>query len=66
MASDEVVEARIDASIEKRAAASAEHNQWFRSKVQQALEDPRPTLPSEEVEHRMAQRKAALSGRIQK
>jgi len=38
---------------------AAEHNAWFRAKVQEALDDPRPAIPHEEVEAHFAQRRAA-------
>jgi DNA-damage-inducible protein J len=42
------------------------YNGWLRAKVQQALDDPRPTLSSEEVEAHFAQRKAAILAKAQK
>ena len=47
------------------ASDSAQHDGWFRTKVQQAIDDPRPALSSEDVESRMAQRKSAVLERIQ-
>jgi DNA-damage-inducible protein J len=38
---------------------AAEHDAWFRAKVQQALEDPRPGIPHEQVEAHFATRRAA-------
>jgi DNA-damage-inducible protein J len=38
---------------------SAEHNTWFRGKVQEALDDPRPGIPHEQVEAHFAKRRAA-------
>jgi DNA-damage-inducible protein J len=38
---------------------SAEHDAWFRAKVQQALDDPRPAIPHEKVEAHFAKRRAA-------
>ena len=37
----------------------AEHDAWFRAKVQEALDDPRPGIPHEEVEAYFAERRAA-------
>lgn len=37
----------------------AAHDAWFRAKVQQALEDPRPTAPHDDVEAHFARRGAA-------
>ena len=38
---------------------SAEHDAWFRAKVQEALDDPRPAIPHDEVEAYFAERRAA-------
>jgi len=35
------------------------HDAWFREKVQQALEDPRPAIPDEVVEAHFVRRRAA-------
>ena len=41
---------------------SAEYDAWFRAKVQEALDDPRPAVPHSEVKARFAKRRAeALS-----
>jgi len=40
------------------AANAQAHDAWFRSKVQEALDDPRPPVPNEEVKARFARRKA--------
>jgi DNA-damage-inducible protein J len=37
---------------------AAGHDAWFRAKVQQALDDPRPAIPHEQVEAHFAQRRA--------
>jgi len=37
----------------------AAHDAWFRAKVRQALEDPRPTVPNDAVEAHFAKRRAA-------
>jgi len=39
--------------------SSAEYDAWFRAKVQEALDDPRPGIPHEQVETYLAQRRAA-------
>lgn len=36
----------------------AAHDAWFRAKVQQALEDPRPSVPHDQVEAHFASRRA--------
>jgi DNA-damage-inducible protein J len=38
---------------------AAEHDAWFRAKVQQALDDPRPAISHEQVEAHFAKRRAA-------
>lgn len=94
MASNALVQTRIDAEIKERAAAVLDsmgltvsdavrilltrvakegalpfaftvdpdaHDAWFRAKVQEALNDPRPAIPDAEVEAYFAKRrKAAL------
>jgi DNA-damage-inducible protein J len=37
------------------------HDAWFRAKVREALEDPRPALPAEAVEARFAKRRASAA-----
>ena len=34
------------------------HDAWFRAKVQEALDDPRPAIPHDEVVQRFAKRRA--------
>jgi DNA-damage-inducible protein J len=41
------------------------HDAWFRAKVREALEDPRPLVPHEEVEARFAARRAAALAKAQ-
>ena len=36
------------------------HDRWFRAQVQEALDDPRPAIPHEEVKAYFDKRKAAL------
>lgn len=38
---------------------SAEHDAWFRAKVQEALDDPRPTISHEKVSAHFAKRRDA-------
>lgn len=40
-------------------AITAEYEAWFRAKVQEALEDPRPAIPHETVKAHFAKRRAA-------
>ena len=37
------------------------HDAWFRAKVQEALDDPRPAIPHEQVEVHFAKRRAAAN-----
>ena len=38
--------------------ASKKHDEWFRARVQEALEDKRPAVPNEQVRSRFAKRRA--------
>jgi DNA-damage-inducible protein J len=38
---------------------ASEHDAWFRARVQEALDDPRPAIPHDEVEAYFAERRAA-------
>jgi DNA-damage-inducible protein J len=38
---------------------NAPHDAWFRAKVQEALNDPRPAIPHRKVEAHFAKRRAA-------
>ena len=40
--------------------AADDYDQWFRTKVQEALDDPRPGIPHDEVARRMQERFATL------
>jgi DNA-damage-inducible protein J len=39
------------------------HDAWFRAKVQEALDDPRPGIPNEDVKAHFARRRAAALGK---
>lgn len=39
--------------------SAADHDAWFRAKVQEALDDPRPDVAQDEVEAYFAKRRAA-------
>ena len=41
------------------------HDAWFRAKVQEALDDPRPGIPHEEVKAHFAARRAKALASIQ-
>lgn len=45
---------------------AAEHDAWFRAKVQEALDDPRPAIPHEHVEAHFAKRRATARSKMQK
>jgi len=42
------------------------HDKWFRAKVQEAIDDPRPGIPHDEVMARMSARIAELKAKHQK
>jgi DNA-damage-inducible protein J len=42
------------------------YDAWFRAKVQEALDDPRPGIPHEEVEAHFAKRRATSLARLLK
>lgn len=44
----------------------AAYDAWFRKKVQEALDDPRPGIPHEEVKAHFAARRAAARAKVAK
>lgn len=48
----------------KAAHEAAAYDKWFRGQVQEAIDDPRPSIPHEEVAAEFAGRRAALRKRI--
>ena len=48
----------------KRAHEAAAYDRWFRSQVQVALDDPRPSIPHEEVSARWAKKRAQLLKKV--
>jgi DNA-damage-inducible protein J len=40
------------------------HDAWFRAKVREALDDPRPMIPHAKVEARFARRRAAAQRKV--
>ena len=52
-------------SVFDSAEEEAEHTAWLRAKLQASIDDPRPSIPHEQVmtemRERLAQRKAAKS-----
>jgi DNA-damage-inducible protein J len=48
------------------ATSPAAHDAWFRTKVQAALDDPRPGIPHDEVEAHFAGRRATAVRKIDK
>ena len=47
----------------KRTHDAAAYDAWFREQVQESVDDPRPSIPHEEVERQFATRRAALAKR---
>ena len=45
---------------------AAEHDAWFRAKVQEALDDPRPAIPHRQVKEHFAKRRAAALAKEQR
>ena len=45
---------------------TAEHDAWFRAKVREALDDPRPAVPHEQVEAHFAQRRAKAAAKVRR
>jgi DNA-damage-inducible protein J len=43
----------------KKDKLDAAHDAWFRAKVQEALNDPRPAIPHKKVEAYFSKRRAA-------
>ncbi len=43
---------------------AAAHDAWFRAKVQEALNDPRPGIPHKKVEPHFAKRRAAALRKV--
>ncbi|HGL6715176.1 hypothetical protein NTJ56_00755 [Burkholderia contaminans] len=57
--------ARPDRSAALKAAhEAAAHDRWFREQVQQALDDPRASIPDAEVSADFASRRSALRDRL--
>jgi Stability determinant len=48
----------------KRTHEAAAYDKWFREQVQAALDDPRPSIPNEEVKARWKVKRAELGKRI--
>jgi len=48
------------------AGRTSEHDGWFRSKMQEALDDPRPGIPHEQAEEQFAKRRTVAMLREQK
>ena len=50
----------LQIDIAKRGAElAAKHDAWFRAKMQEALDDPRPAIPHKEVKAHFAKRRTA-------
>jgi hypothetical protein len=50
----------IDTPNARRAHEAAAHAAWLQEQVQASIDDPRPSLPDDQVRARFADRKAAL------
>lgn len=48
----------------KRAHEAAAYDAWFRAQVQASIDDPRPSIPHEEVMAEFAERRATLRKKI--
>ncbi len=48
----------------KHAHEAAAYDNWFRGQVQAALDDPRPSMPNEEVSVRWAKKRARLVKKV--
>lgn len=48
----------------KKAHEAAAYDKWFREQVQASVDDPRPSIPGEEVEAYFAKKRGALRKRI--
>jgi hypothetical protein len=46
------------------AAQAAAYDKWFRIQVKAALDDPRPSIPHEEVKAEFAKKRAVLRKRV--
>lgn len=46
------------------ATNAVEHDAWFRAKVQEALDDPRPGIPHETVKAHFAKRRSAALRKV--
>ena len=56
---------RLDAAERmKRAHEAAAYDAWFRDQVQASIDDPRPSIPHEQVKARFAERRDALRAKI--
>lgn len=49
----------------KKAHEAAAYDKWFREQVQASIDDPRPSIPNEEVEAYFAKKRNALLARIE-
>ena len=51
---------RDGAGALKRAHKAAAYNKWFRAQVQASLDDPRPSMPHEQVKKRWSRKRVQL------
>lgn len=50
--------------IAPRGSSTEDFDAWFRAKVQEALEDPRPTIPHQDVERHLVDKRSALKAKF--
>ncbi|MFZ4535969.1 hypothetical protein [Propionivibrio sp.] len=50
----------IDTAMDRRMVEAAAYDKWFRSQVQAGIDDPRPSIPHEQVVAEFAERRTAL------
>lgn len=48
----------------KRVHEEAAYTQWLKAEIQESIDDPRPSIPNDEVKRHFAERRAALRKRI--
>ena len=61
--SDQVSKRPDQSEVMKRAHKALSYDKWFREQIQTCIDDPRPSVPDENVRSHFAQRRAALSSK---
>jgi len=54
----------VEAGAVRGAHEAAAYDAWFREQVQASIDDPRPSIPGEEVEARFAKKREVLRERM--